>query len=200
MKKKPEPRNITKAEISLETRNGKNVIKKDYRTRNFLVRIYGRFTLRNEARAYTRLAGLEGIPHFHGFEGTQAIVLEYIPSRTLKGIPRGTIPVQVFDKLDELVSKIHSRGVAVSDLHGSNILLTEEGGVYIVDFANAFFARTPENPGFIVRFFMQLDRHAATRIRARYLKLQEPEPQGLFGSLYKAGRLLKKASRKIRRH
>ncbi|MFC1591163.1 hypothetical protein ACFL43_01430 [Thermodesulfobacteriota bacterium] len=195
----PRPRNKAKAEIRRERCGGREVIVKDYSRRHVLARLYGRCTLRLETRAYRRLAGLAGIPGLHGPEGPDVLVIDYIPSRTLNRLPRGTVPAEVFDRLDGLVARIHARGVAIVDLHGSNVLLTDSGGVAVVDFAHALVARRPERPGALVRFFMQLDLHAAARMRARYLHTREPAPSGRFGAAYRAVKFLKRRLRKIKK-
>jgi hypothetical protein len=51
----------------------------------------------------------------------------------------------------------------------------------------------------LVRVFMELDRHAAGRMRARYLLLPAPVPVGLFGALYRVGRVLKTASGRMKK-
>lgn len=186
-------RNITKATIRLEQLDGKTVVIKDYSNRNFLIRIYGNFTLRREKRAYSVLSGIKGIPHCYGLNGKNTLVFECIPGRPLSQINRNKakLPIAVFDELDRIISAMHSRGVANSDLHGSNILVTETGDVFIVDFASAVFAKNLSDPGYVVRFFMKLDHHAAARIRARYLGQPKPKPAGVFGFAYNMGRLFK---------
>jgi RIO-like serine/threonine protein kinase len=195
----PQARNTTKAEVRLEHRNGKKVIVKDYSRRSLLIRFfYGRFTLRREAKAYARLAGVAGIPRCFGFEGKYALLFEYIPSRPLSQFRSGEVPESVFDKLDQMISSMHSRGVANTDLHRSNILLTEAGDVYMVDFVHSLTDNNPKFPGPLTRLSMQLDLHAAAKIRARYLGQKKPEPIGFFGVLYRIGRSLKFLRKKIK--
>ena len=194
-------RNRTKAEVRLEQLDGKTVAIKDYGRANLLLRIfYGRKTLQREAKAYARLAGIKGIPECYGLRNKDLLILEYIPSRLMSRIKRGNIPEEVFEKVDRLLSEIHRRGVAITDLHGSNILVTEAWDVYIIDFAHALIAKNPQQPGFFVRYFMDLDRHAAARIKARYLRLEKPEPPGgIFGTTYKAAKTFKTLMRKLKK-
>ena len=195
----PQARNTTKAEVRLEHRNGKKVIVKDYSRRTPLIRFfYGRFTLRREARAYARLAGAAGIPRCFGFEGKYMLVLEYIPSRPLSQFRIGGVTESVFDKLDQMISSMHSLGVANSDIHRANILLTEAGDVYMVDFVHSLTDNNPKSPGPITRLMMQLDLHATAKIRARYLGQQKPEPKGFFGVFYRIGRSFKFFRKKIK--
>jgi len=193
-------RNITKATIRLEKLNGKTVVIKDYSNRNFLIRIYGNFTLRREERAYSVLSGIKGIPHCYGLNGKNTLVFECIPGRPLSQINRNKakLPIAVFDELDRIISAMHSRGVANSDLHGSNILVTETGDVFIVDFASAVFAKNLSDPGYLASFFMKLDHYAAARIRARYLGQPKPKPVGGFGLAYNMGRLFKTFLKRVK--
>ena len=123
-------RNRTKAEVRIEQHGEKALAVKDYTRANLLLRIlYGRKTLQREAMAYARLAGIKGIPQCYGLRDRDILVLEYIPSRLMSRIKRGNIPEEVFEKVDRLLSEIHSRGVAITDLHGSNILVTDDWNV-----------------------------------------------------------------------
>jgi predicted Ser/Thr protein kinase len=192
------PRNKTKADVYLEVLNNKKVVVKDYSRRNLFVRVfYGRFTLKKEAKAYERLSGVTGIPHFYGFRGKNAIITEHIPSRTLGQLNRGKVPENIFDKLDRIIAEVHSKGIAICDLHRTNILLTDADDVYIIDFAHATTC-SPGRPSRITALMMQLDLHAAARIRARYLNLNAPVPEGFFGVIYNTGKFFKWFLRKIK--
>jgi RIO-like serine/threonine protein kinase len=195
------PRNRTKALVRKDTRDGRAVVVKDFSRCSAVVRLlYGRPSLRREARAYEVLRGVPGIPEGFGLEGRDRLVVEYVPGRLLAGLKRGSVAPEVFDRVDEIVARVHERGVALGDLHASNIIITETGEVFLIDFANALFARDSRRPGPLVRFFMQLDTYAAKRRRARYLRLPSPEPVGLFGALYRFGRGVKAIFDKVKKH
>jgi len=195
------PRNRTKALVTKSMRNGRVVVVKDFSRCSALIKmVYGRPSLRREARVYTALQGIAGIPEGFGLEGRDRLVVEYIPGRLLVSFKRSRIDPRVFDQVDEIVTLVHERGVALVDLHASNIIITETGEVFLIDFANALFARDKCWPGIFVRFFMKLDRHAAKRMRARYLRLPRPEAPGLFGILYRFGRGLKAVLGKVKKH
>jgi len=190
------PRNATKADVRVETREGREVVVKDFGARSLPVRLLvGRPALRREARVYARLAGVPGIPACLGLEGPDRLVLERAPGTPLDRLRPGKVPAAVFDDLDRVLGEIHARGVAIADLHRSNVLVDGER-VHVIDFAIARIARRPDRPGWLVRRLQELDRHAAARLRARYLGLPEPRPRGLFGALYRAGRALKKLLRR----
>ncbi len=186
------PRNWTKAEVRREERDGRPVIVKDYSSRCWIVRrLFGRPSLHREAAVYQRLAHTPGVPACRGFEGPDALVLELAPGRPLSVIPPRSLPAAVFDALDEVLAGIHSRGVAIADLHRSNVLVDDAGAVHVVDFALGRVAASPSAPGFLVLQLQKLDRHAAARLRAAHLGLPEPRPAGMFGVLYRLGRALK---------
>ncbi len=148
--------------------------------------LFGRPSLRNEARVYARLEGIPGIPACHGFEGPDVLVLEKIDAQPLGNWAPGSLEPTVVDGLARLVAEIHERGVAIADLHRSNVLVDDAGGLHLVDFA---LARC--RPGPLVRALQRLDRHAAARLIARYRGLPEPRPGGLFGLGYRLARSLR---------
>lgn len=187
------PRNRTKADVRRERRAGRAVVVKDYSPRGWFVRrFYGRPTLRREAAVYQRLAGLNGIPACYGFLGSETLILEEAPGRSLAVLAPGEVTPAVFDALDSILAQIHERGVAIGDLHRSNVLVATDGAVHLIDFAIARIAPDPAHPGWLIRQFQQLDRHAAARLRARYLGLPEPVPTGFFGFFYRFGRRVKR--------
>jgi predicted Ser/Thr protein kinase len=195
-----QPRNFTKADILIQNRNGDRVVLKDYRKKNFLIRnSYGRFTLKKEAEAYSRLSGVEGVPRCFGLEKNYVLILEYINGKTLSSFKSGEVPESVFFKLEKILFAMHSRGVVNSDLHRSNVILTPDWDVYIVDFASALFTDKADNPGFFFRGIKNLDLHAFERMRCKYLCLDDPVPKGFFGVCYNVFSKLKRRVKKIKR-
>ena len=185
------PRNRTKADIRTGRRDGIDVVIKDYGARPRVIRLfYGRPTLRREARAYARLAGIEGIPRCLGLESPDRLVLERVAGRPLSSW-RGPLPEGALERLGRIVAEVHRRGVAIADLHHSNVLVADDGAVHLVDFAIARITRDPARPGPLVRLLMQLDDHAVARLVARHRGLPEPRPRGVLGALYRLGRRLK---------
>lgn len=186
------PRNWTKAEIRFETRDRREVVVKDFRRRSWWVRrLIGRPALRREAAAYQRLLGLQGIPRAFGFAGPDCLVIERVAARPLPEYPPASLPEAFFDALDRLIEQVHQRGVALADLHRSNVMVDDASAPHLVDFALARLARRPEAPGPLVRLLFRLDRLAAARIRARHFGREEPRPAGPFGLLYRTARFFK---------
>ena len=193
------PRNKSKAHIRFEAREGKQVAVKDYSSRRGMLKLYGRFTLKNEARAYDRLSGAPGIPACYGFKGRDILEIESIPGRPLSAFKPGAVQAEIFKKFEQILASMHSRGVANGDVHRSNVLVTGSGEVYLIDFAHSFVARNPKKPGLLTRAVMDLDLHAFARIKARYLRLPEPSPQGIFGFFYIALSSLKKGFKRLKK-
>ncbi len=192
-------RNATKADVRVERRNGILVLVKDYSSSNPLLRYtYGRYTLQREARAYACLAGITGIPRFLGFNGKDVLEVEYIHGKPLSKFKPGEVPTSVFAKLDHILVLMHKQGIANGDLHRSNIILTDDGDVYVVDFASAVWTNNLMRPGILFRFFRGLDHHAAARMRARYLKLTKPRARGVFGLFYYLGKVFKSFKKKLK--
>lgn len=193
------PRNRSKADVRFEEREGRAVVVKDYRPRSWLVRVcYGRPTLRREARVYERLRDTPGIPRCLGWEGPDTLVLERAPGVSLDRLPASSVPPAIFDALDRVLATVHARGVAIADLHRSNVLIADDGRVHVIDFAIARLARDPARPGPLVRALQRLDRHAALRLRARAAGTPEPEPEGAWGAIYRAGKRVKRWLRRVR--
>jgi len=187
-------RNRSKAEIYVKPRNGKQVLFKDYSGRNVLTRIfYGRLTLRREAAAYERLKEVPGIPRCFGLDGKDVLSLEYIEGQPLSVYEYGQVPEAVFFKLEKIITAIHAQGVVNGDIHKSNVLITPDGEVYLIDFASAVFENG--TPKFFYRGLRKLDRYAFERMKARYLCKAVPGPKGIFGVLYTTCITVKKIKR-----
>jgi len=192
-------RNRSKAEVYVETNNGKQVLFKDYSGRNILTRIiYGRYTLRREAQAYERLKGSVGIPQCFGLDGKDVLAMEYIKGQPLSCFEYGKVPETVFLKLEKIIFSMHARGVVNGDIHRSNVLITPDGDVYLIDFASALFADRADAPSPLYNGIRSLDLHAFERMKARYLCLDLPVAKGFFGFCYTVCVTVKKI-KKIKR-
>ncbi len=55
--------------------------------------------------------------------------------------------IKILEQLKELLKQIHARGLAVGDLSLSNILVTEDGDVRLIDLENAGKATEKYVPG-----------------------------------------------------
>jgi len=180
-------RNATKADVTvhrlmstLDARTdsprdseGTLVVLKDFSARGPLVRAtLARFSTAREARAYAQLSGLRGIPGFMGRVGGTALTTAFVPGRSLRDVPRRSLPPSFFTDLERLIASVHARGVALTDLHHRNVIVREDdGSPVLVDFSLAMVRPAAWNP--IGRWFFdqaqRLDRLAFERIRERYM-------------------------------
>lgn len=111
---------------------------KDVRRRNIFLRwTLGFWLIHKEWKIYSRLKGLKGIPQPAERIDRFAFAMEYIPG---KPILRGeSLPSSFFPALDKVLREVHGRGVVHMDLrHKGNILISEEGEPYLIDFNSSF--------------------------------------------------------------
>lgn len=139
-------------------------------------RTLGRFLIGREAEAYRRLQGVPGIPRLLARPRPDVLVLEYVPGTEVGGLPDGGLPPQALEQLRETLDGMHREGVLHLDLgHDSNgnlgretnMIWSEWGRLYVVDFAGAMFRPLPR------RIFEDLaahDRLALTKLRRRFFE------------------------------
>lgn len=128
------------ADLLLVKLNGKLGVVKDYSKRPWLYRIaVGMFSTRREGMIYRKLQGLPGIPRLFGKLDRYALVVEYISGKDASKVKPGLVGPDFFDKLQGVVDRIHERGIVLCDLrHMANIIVSDEGDPYLVDFCTAF--------------------------------------------------------------
>jgi hypothetical protein len=172
-------RNRTKADVVVaRTRLGLVAIK-DYGPRSWWLRnTLGRLALRRESAAY-RLAGeVEGLPRFHGRVGPFALATQWIEARRLADCADGSVDAERFDTLRAIVERLHGRGVTLSDLSYRDVLLADDGAVFVVDLAMAWLCG--ERAGGLRRRiferFRASDLFAIARLRARFARGDGSDP------------------------
>lgn len=135
------PASRAKPAIILANWAGRRVIVKDFSRNSWLLRqLYGRWVVRHESRIYARLAGVEGVPAFHGRLDAFAFAVDYVEGASLKTLPRKSLPPDVFGRLAALQRAIHARGVVHLDTHQSkNVLIAPDGRPCLVDFATSIY-------------------------------------------------------------
>ncbi len=134
----------SRPQVALIEVNGARAVLKDYRYSDpRFRRLVGPLLVWREALALTRLAGQRGVPRLLRRFGGQALLIEYLPGEAVKGMARGSLPPEFFERFYRLVEEIHARGVAHCDLRSEgNILLTAAGEPCFVDFV-AHLGRGP---------------------------------------------------------
>ena len=186
-------RNVSKAQVSVYEIDGERVVVKDFAPRPWPVRLLlGPWQLRREARAYARLEGLLGVPRLLGVIDAQALALEFVDARPLRGLRRGALEAPFFDRLETLIRAVHERGVAHGDLHHGDVLVGPLGQPYVIDLATSVVVE-PEAGGLRRSLFDQMrdaDLRAVAKLRRRILGPGGPEPPPRRG-LYRLGASLR---------
>jgi hypothetical protein len=166
-----EGRNQTKADVLFFELGDRRVAVKSYTPRNLLVRnTVGRWLIRRETAAYEAAAGVDGLPAFLGRLGAHALATEWVDAVPLKVHHGARLDDALFDRLESIVEELHRRGVALADLHHRDVLLGEDGRLFVVDLATAWVLG--RRPGFVRRRlferFRESDRVNLARMRARF--------------------------------
>ncbi|MCX8116821.1 MAG: hypothetical protein N3G78_02670 [Desulfobacterota bacterium] len=117
---------------------GQTFVVKDVKSRGFFLRwTLGLWLIEKEWKIYQRLKGLEGIPQPIERIDRFAFAMEYIPG---KAIGRGErLSPSFFWRLERILREVHARGVVHLDLrHKGNILVSDEGKPFLIDFNSSF--------------------------------------------------------------
>jgi len=164
-------RNRTKADVSVYRSDCGTFAVKDFGSRPWPVRnTVGRWLVARECRAYGEVAGLDGFPRWLGRPSPFALAVEWIDARPLAQFGAGTVDSKRFDRLAAMLDRLHDRGVALADLHYRDILLHDDGSVWLVDLAAAcLLGRKPSRlRRKLFDHFRKADRFALDRLRARF--------------------------------
>jgi hypothetical protein len=138
----------TRPHLLLIEGHGQRAVVKDYRESGWLMRsLVGPWLIGREERTYRLLEGTPGVPRLWGRLDRWALVVEHIEGRNCAAFADGELPAEFFDRLRELVEAIHARGVVHCDIKNrANIVATDAGQPYVLDFASAFTRGSRLNP------------------------------------------------------
>jgi hypothetical protein len=128
---------------------------KDVRRRTFLSRwTLGFWLIHKEWKIYSLLAGVRGVPQPVERIDRFAFAMEFVPG---KPVQRGeALPPSFSHDLEQVLREIHARGVVHLDLrHKGNILLSEKGEPFLIDFNSSFYFK---EKGLLHRFLFPLLR------------------------------------------
>lgn len=198
-------RNSTKADVyrfEWPQGSGKMVVLKDMKTRPAWFRfLAGRVFLAREYRALRALEGIAGIPRAIARPDADSLVMEWHPGTPAMDWKVGEIPLGALEKVAHVLSQAHARGVIHGDLHRSNILLTPEGGVTLIDWATAgiFGTQRRGSKAWTFEEWRALDIRAIAKLKARHAPetvTEEEKDVLLNGS--KVYRLVRGAGFKVR--
>lgn len=158
-------------DILLLEHDGREVIVKDYAPRKWPYRVgVGLFSVWREALIYRTLAGIPGVPRFEGRIDRYALATEYIPGKGAGEAKPGDVDDAFFSRLAHTVEAIHARGVVLCDLRNmNNVLISEHGDPFVIDFAAGFRRGAPWNLPLnaIFRLFAQDDRLGVIKLKRR---------------------------------
>ncbi len=165
-------RNRTKADVLFYDVEGRRIALKTYAPRGALVcRTLGRWLVAREASAYRAAGAVDGLPAFLGRPRPWAIATEWVAAEPLKHRRPEDLDDGVFERLGAIVAVLHARGVTLADLHHRDVLLGEDGVVWVVDLATAWVLG--DRPGPLRRAlferFRESDLVNLARMRARFM-------------------------------
>ncbi|MGB9627349.1 MAG: hypothetical protein ACPL6D_01695 [Thermodesulfobacteriota bacterium] len=129
---------FAKPDLNRVSLDGETFMVKDVRGRNFFLRwTLGLWLINKEWKIYSKLDGIKGIPKALKKIDRFGFVIEFISGRPIE---RGeNLPSSFFSELKRILQDIHARGVVHLDLrHKGNILITEKGEPFLIDFNSSF--------------------------------------------------------------
>ncbi len=130
--------NFGKPDLNRVEVEGRFLMVKDVRKRNFFLRwTLGVWLIQKEWKIYSRLKGMQGIPQPIERIDRFAFAMEFIPGRPL--LRGDALSPSFFSDLEKVLKDLHARGVVHLDLrHKGNILVSERGELFLIDFNSSF--------------------------------------------------------------
>ena len=119
--------------------DGQRAAVKDFsRTPPRFRRYVAPWLISREIKALLALRDTPGVPRFYGRVDRYAFAMEYIEGTPIANFEPGELSPQVLDNVQSAIDAIHERGVSHGDLkRRSNLLVTPDEQVYLIDFAAA---------------------------------------------------------------
>lgn len=162
----------TRPDLKLIDLDGRMLALKDYHNSDRLFRnIVGPLLIRREAGALRKLTGVQGIPQLYRVLDKHALLMEYVDGSRLRDLPKDTIGPEFYDRLADLLRRMHAVGVAHCDLRaGSNILVGKDSLPYVIDFVSSVFKGRGLNPliRLLFREFTRADLYAVMGLKKRF--------------------------------
>jgi predicted Ser/Thr protein kinase len=126
------------------------------------------FLVRREVAVLQHLQGAPGVPRYFGRIDRLAFVMEFIEGTPLADFKQGELEPDVFERVQRVIDGIHERGVSHGDLkRRSNLLLTPEGEIYLIDFAAAIIGERTARPvsNWLQKEVAQVDNKSVPRLK-----------------------------------
>lgn len=115
---------------------GRRVVLKVGRTQDFAgvpMLWAGQRSCSRELRFHRKLRDVEQVPRVLGTLGKTGFVMEYVAGHRLCDVPR--VPNGFFCELQELMERLHERGIAYVDANKTqNVLVSTDGRPHLIDF------------------------------------------------------------------
>ena len=132
------------------------------------------FLVGHESKALKILDGTPGVPRFYGRVDRLAFALEFIEGKPIADFAPEELSPAVLPKVREVVDAIHARGVSHGDLkRRSNLLVTPDERVYLIDFAAAVVGRRPFN--FFINWLQKRTAEIDDRALLKIKKFAAPD-------------------------
>jgi predicted Ser/Thr protein kinase len=164
-------------DVILLRRGTEKYILKDFSTRPWLTRsTWGRFLVSREIRAYSRLAGIPGVPKLISVLGPYAFVIQWVDARPLPSRRhKDRVGMDYFDRVFEVLAQMHGRGVAHGDVRRRNVLIGPNREPYFIDFESAIFSGRGLRKR-LFRSIAEVDEITILKIRHKYYP-DESDPE-----------------------
>ena len=121
--------------------------------------------LARECRVLRHLDGTPGIPRYYGKVDALAFITQFIEAKPLDMFHLGEVHEPIFSRISAVIAAMHARGVAHGDLkRRSNILVTPDEQIYLIDFAASIIARDPISTK-VMRALAEVDNKSVPRLK-----------------------------------
>ena len=158
----------SRPDVRLIEHEGRLWVLKDYSQGNRTLKALGLLLLWREHGAYRHLVGLKGVPECLGRLDPYTLVTEYVKAYRASDAPEELLTQDFFDRLRELICRMHARGVVHGDLKRlDNILVTPAGEPYLIDFSAAFWNGSNPISAFAMPYLIDDDLRAVYKLKFR---------------------------------
>lgn len=158
----------SRPDVRLIDHGGRLLVLKDYSQGNGTLKALGLLLLWREHGAYLRLEGLAGIPACLGRLDAYTLATEYVESYQASEAPEQLLTQDFFDRLRDLIDRMHACGIVHGDLKRlDNILVTPAGDPYLIDFSAAFWNGSNPAAAFVMPYLIDDDVRAIFKLKFR---------------------------------
>jgi len=149
--------------------DGQRAAAKDYASApQFFRRFIAPFLLNREERALRFLHDVPGVPQVLARVDRYCLVMEYVEGTPMDRFKTGELAPEIFPRVQDVIDRIHARGVSHCDLkRRGNLILTPKGEAYLIDFAAAIVGRRPLRPfiNWLQRQMADIDDKCVPRLK-----------------------------------